>query len=1115
MAGRYRQKYINLVNQCKNPNDLQPIIDAKGGWGTAECTMIRQRLSEFATRQPLPLGTNFANDYDLNTFFTVGTAYGSHKELDDTDVKDLQTLAIAKKASLLKERALTQTITGLTLTDVTTNTAGYVSLNAYAPPGLAATPAAKLLALGTAGFDTTNLREEDAVRLDALVIAKKASLLKEQALTQTITGLTLTDVTTNTADYQHLHAYATPLSGTAADKLLALGTAGFDTASLREEDAVRLDALVIAKKASLLKEQALTQTITGLTLTDVTTNTANYQHLNAYVTPGSGTAADKLLALGTAGFDTTNLRKEDAVRLDALVIAKKASLLKERALTQTITGLTLTDVTTNTANYQHLHAYATPLSGTAADKLLALGTAGFDTASLREEDAVRLDALVIAKKASLLKEQALTQTITGLTLTDVTTNTAGYVSLNAYAPPGLAATPAAKLLALGTAGFDTTNLREEDAVRLDALVIAKKASLLKERALTQTITGLTLTDVTTNTADYQHLHAYATPLSGTAADKLLALGTAGFDTASLREEDAVRLDALVIAKKASLLKEQALTQTITGLTLTDVTTNTADYQHLHAYATPLSGTAADKLLALGTAGFDTASLREEDAVRLDALVIAKKASLLKEQALTQTITGLTLTDVTTNTANYQHLNAYATPGSGTAADKLLALGTAGFDTTNLRKEDAVRLDALVIAKKTSLTNAKTITDAINTNLTMSNDKVVNANILKVLRGIATAPMDTVRTKLNSARVILGNVDLSAALTTEDLLSDADARDIKKRAKEKYHFFMISEAIKKIDQPQLLARIAAAGDEDQILAEVNRQRTSWRVNQDFVRNDLSDRDWQEIKRQAGLKLAAINTKPNMADSFWQTGKDPRLQHFTDKLVTNDGTVSNPTASTVAPSTGAVGISAANPIETRYQGVKLQQGDKIESVANFPQKARGQNAAQATATGKLVQDHTGKVTDITDAVERDKMTEQEKSQMAIKQAKMLITNMKGTGEQTIFITGDDEHHADRVYAALLLMKNDLKFKIESHVPGCEGPRKRAGLELQSTVDDKFIKDKLRGYNEKALEGFKTEAKDFITNTRKSREQMSLMRDGQAGSSKDGLKVDEHLAASGKKI
>ncbi|WP_158618914.1 hypothetical protein, partial [Legionella qingyii] len=434
---------------------------------------------------------------------------------------------------------------------------------------------------------------------------------------------------------------------------------------------------------------------------------------------------------------------------------------------------------------------------------------------------------------------------------------------------------------------------------------------------------------------------------------------------------------------------------------------------------------------------------------------------------------------------------------------------------NLSNEEYAVIEADVLAKRTSLTNAKTIIDAINANLTMSNDKKANADTLKILKGIGTAPdMNDVRRRLNEAKSILGNVDLSPALRPENLLSDADAGTIKKRAFEKYNFFRIVEAIKKTDQPQLLELLARAGDEAQILAEINRQRASWGFARAFVRNDdLSDSDLIEIKRQAGLKLAAINTKPNMADSLWQTGKDFRLEHFTDTLKRHDGTVSAPAPSIAVP--GAVALSVANPIETRYQGVKLQQGDKIESVANFPAKPRGRNPLQDSATGKLVQDHTGKVTDITDAAERDKMTEQEKSQMAIKQAKMLITNLKGTGEQTVFITGDDQHHADRVYAALLLMKNDLKFKIESHVPGCEGPRKRAGFELQSTVDDKFIKDKLRGYNDKALEGFKTEAKDFIANTKKSREQMSLMRGGQAGSSTDALKVDEHLTASGKKI
>ncbi len=112
-------------------------------------------------------------------------------------------------------------------------------------------------------------------------------------------------------------------------------------------------------------------------------------------------------------------------------------------------------------------------------------------------------------------------------------------------------------------------------------------------------------------------------------------------------------------------------------------------------------------------------------------------------------------------------------------------------------------------------------------------------------------------------------------------------------------------------------------------------------------------------------------------------------------------------------------------------------------------------KVTGVALLVQDAKGKVTDMSRA-----LTPEQQSAAAFKQAEMFLTNIK-KGEKEIVIRGGDPIMANKVFAALLVLKEkDPKLKdikIKSFVAGCTGPQNTT-FTPNSVTREKFIKDHL---------------------------------------------------------
>ena len=178
----------------------------------------------------------------------------------------------------------------------------------------------------------------------------------------------------------------------------------------------------------------------------------------------------------------------------------------------------------------------------------------------------------------------------------------------------------------------------------------------------------------------------------------------------------------------------------------------------------------------------------------------------------------------------------------------------------------------------------------------------------------------------------------------------------------------------------------------------------------------------------------------------------MQHqFTDVLIKtgSDFNTGLPNTVKIAPPQAGVALGFNAPTKTSYKGHVLADGDVIRSVAVFriEDKAGAANAAptKQPVVGILKQDHTGNVFDVT----TDVLTDHEKMVMALKQAKMLLSNCDETKIRAIpnaalVITGNGEEEAKqayRVWAALLLLKKDNPsfpdIPIEAHITGCKRP------------------------------------------------------------------------------
>lgn len=179
----------------------------------------------------------------------------------------------------------------------------------------------------------------------------------------------------------------------------------------------------------------------------------------------------------------------------------------------------------------------------------------------------------------------------------------------------------------------------------------------------------------------------------------------------------------------------------------------------------------------------------------------------------------------------------------------------------------------------------------------------------------------------------------------------------------------------------------------------------------------------------------------ADFYWQ--KQDALGFTTE--VKNADKIEEGIEAKTSDASGLLEIKSEEQVPVSFANKTLGQNEVLRAYTDFS------TTPDVKKHGLLKQDHTGKVTDLSSA----NLESSEKSQVAFKQAHMLLMHWKPDGG-AITIRGRDSDMANKVYASLLLLKNsDPKFKsttIVSFVSGCNGPK--SGKRSQT----KFINEHL---------------------------------------------------------
>ncbi len=142
-----------------------------------------------------------------------------------------------------------------------------------------------------------------------------------------------------------------------------------------------------------------------------------------------------------------------------------------------------------------------------------------------------------------------------------------------------------------------------------------------------------------------------------------------------------------------------------------------------------------------------------------------------------------------------------------------------------------------------------------------------------------------------------------------------------------------------------------------------------------------------------------------------------------------------------------VSLEQGASPKYQGRNIRDDEVVRSVKvhtrEVPDTANpGQTKSVVTGVAVLEQDNRGTVRNHS----TKGLTDEQKEEVAICQAQMLLQNWRrGCGD--IIIRGKDPVMANKVFAALLILKNEAQkenpdlegVKIKSWVPGCSGPQK----------------------------------------------------------------------------
>ena len=1111
MPGSLKIIYLDLVNKADGEDrDLLLLLKIHQAVGSDE---IRKALQEYSDYCGDVHGYQ-NQDLKLQYNGLRGVWWNHTDKIDDQDTIDLKALAGAKYTSLTNTVTIKAGIAAKTdaaVADFTT----YTTTN----PGNSVQKKAALVVLNNAqplGADPNTLTDAEADALDVIVRAKQLSLTNTVTIKAGIAAKTDAAV----ADFT---TYTTTNPGNSVQKkaaLVVLNNAqplGADPNTLTDAEADALDVIVRAKQLSLTNTVMIKAGIAAKT-------DAAVADFTTYTTTNPGNSVQKkaaLVVLNNAqplGADPNTLTDAEADALDVIVRAKQLSLTNTVTIKAGIAAKTdaaVADFTT----------YTTTNPGNSVQKkaaLVVLNNAqplGADPNTLTDAEADALDVIVRAKQLSLTNTVTIKAGIAAKTdaaVADFTT----YTTTN----PGNSVQKKAALVVLNNAqplGADPNTLTDAEADALDVIVRAKQLSLTNTVTIKAGIAAKTDAAV----ADFT---TYTTTNPGNSVQKkaaLVVLNNAqplGADPNTLTDAEADALDVIVRAKQLSLTNTVMIKAGIAAKTDAAV----ADFT---TYTTTNPGNSVQKkaaLVVLNNAqplGADPNTLTDAEADALDVIVRAKQLSLTNTVMIKAGIAAKT-------DAAVADFTTYTTTNPGNSVQKkaaLVVLNNAqplGADPNTLTDAEADALDVIVRAKQLSLTNTKKYTDIIQA--MTGYDLNTQIDMLNILKTIKNAPdEDGVRRALSN-KAGFGTDILGRALAVGDLLNE-DANAIKSIATQKYNSLILEHRIRKINDPGKLQRIIDLPrpiNHDNLRQELRTLANeglnlSYHITLDN-QDKLSNLEAERILQLVIDRRDVIQREPIIANFVMQEGEG-RLPYFSDELVKKGAPEPVKVLSTEV--NNGLALNGVNPVDTSYRGKQLHEGDKIYSIANFPvetNRPNGHNNEAAQAV--LTQDHKGKVTDVTKSTEREKLTEREKVLLALKQARMYLTNLKDTKkEQTIIISGDDAEQAKKVYAALLLLKGGVKVKIDSYVVGFDVPKK-GKLELKSSFEEKNIKTFLpkNVISDALLQAEKKEISEFIKNTRERREQIASLK-AQSGTAaklqaKDKeIEVDNVVSGIGNKI
>lgn len=132
------------------------------------------------------------------------------------------------------------------------------------------------------------------------------------------------------------------------------------------------------------------------------------------------------------------------------------------------------------------------------------------------------------------------------------------------------------------------------------------------------------------------------------------------------------------------------------------------------------------------------------------------------------------------------------------------------------------------------------------------------------------------------------------------------------------------------------------------------------------------------------------------------------------------------------------------EAKYTKFKLDPHEELHSTIQFPAKGQGPGH-QEQASGRLIQDHTGKVTNDS----TPNLSAPEKLKVAFQQAEMILNNYQpGSGSITIRGSAKYRDEAQYLLVALIKLQTEkypalMNVNIVSRVAGCNVPNGGDGL------------------------------------------------------------------------